>query len=254
MIVPFLSRRREKRITSYKAISSVRVDIHTHILPGIDDGAPTLASSIKIARSMVEAGFSKVIATPHVMRNYYENTFETIRQAKSELVRELEKQRIPLKVETAAEYFLDTNLVDYVKSDLPLLTMGVSGQRPYMLVETGIKNEPAELERLIQELNRRHTRLILAHPENYIYLQNNFDRAIELFRMGVYFQVNCSSFHSHAESEVMRFVRRLVDYRMVSFVGSNLHHETQVPVLIESAKQPYFQLLTEIGLMNNDFK
>jgi tyrosine-protein phosphatase YwqE len=203
---------------------------------------------------MVEAGFSKVIATPHVMKSDYENTFESIRDAKSELVSELEKQRIPLKVETAAEYFLDVTLLDYVKGDYPLLTIGAKGQRPYLLVETGIREEPDELEELIIQLDRRNIRLILAHPENYIYLQNNFDRAIEIFRKGIYFQVNWGSFHNGIQPEVTRFLHRLVDYRMASFVGSNLHHEIQIPLILEAAKQPYFHLMTEIGLMNNDFE
>ncbi|WP_207506508.1 tyrosine-protein phosphatase [Telluribacter humicola] len=237
-----------------KPISSIRVDVHAHILPGLDNGAPLLDNSIRMAQVLVDAGITRVVATPHIMKGYYENSLPRIQQAKAELVEELKRRKITLVVDLAAEYYVGEELLHQVNEGEPLLTFGVRGKKPYLLMETGILEEPKELEALIQGLVKRNIVPLLAHPERYVYLQNNFERAIELFRMGVLFQVDWQSFHGREDRHIQKFVERMVDYRMVSFVGTNLRNEDQMPQLIDAASQPYFRLMTEIGLLNNELR
>jgi tyrosine-protein phosphatase YwqE len=119
------------------------------------------------------------------------------------------------------------------------------------LIQTDSSQEPFELEETIYSLNNRQIIPLLANPENNKYLQTNFDRAISLFRMGARFKVNWKSFHYLEDGVVQKLVKELIDYRMVSFLGTNLRKENQIQLLIEATQQYYFQLLTETGLANN---
>lgn len=254
MTFSLLGRKLFKEDRQVRAISSVRVDVHAHLLPGLDNGPRSISSSVRMARAMVNAGFSKVIATPHIMQRYYPNSIEQICEARACLEKELKRLEIPLKLEAAAEYYLDEHLLNAARNNEPLLTMGAWGKSPYLLVETNVKEEPAALEQLIGHLARRGIRTILAHPEYNLYLQEDLERTIELFRQGLLYQVNWDSLHAGAKAPVRRFVQQLVDYRMVSFVGSNLHHEDEMDRIMEVASQPNFRLMTEIGLLNNELR
>ena len=252
MTFPFLNRKTTLERPPVRPFTTLRVDVHAHLLPGLDNGALTLENSVRMAQVLVNAGLGKVIATPHIMKGYYDNSAARIQEVCRELQSELRYRRIDLQLEAAAEYYAESELLDRIQGGEPLLTFGRRGHQPYLLFETGILEEPRELEMLVQSLIRRHIRPVLAHPERYRYLHKNFDRAIELFRMGVFFQVDWGAFHVRENPVVRHFAERLVDYRMVSFVGTNLHHESQLPYLWESGRQPYFHLMTDIGLVNNE--
>lgn len=254
MTFSFFSRKPHLTVHYGKPLSTIRVDVHAHILPGLDNGALLLDNSIRMAQALVETGITKVVATPHIMKGYYENSMQRIREARAELVEELKKRKVSLTVEMAAEYYVGEELLQQVMGGEPLLTFGVRGKKPYLLMETGVLDEPRELEALVLSLVQRNIVPLLAHPERYTYLQNNFERVIELFRMGVLFQVDWQSFHAREDRHIRKFVERMVDYRMVSFVGTNLRSEDQMPQLIEAADQPYFRLMAEIGLLNNELR
>ncbi|HEV7350067.1 tyrosine-protein phosphatase [Telluribacter sp.] len=254
MTFSFLSRKPDTLLRHAKTPSSIKVDVHAHILPGLDNGALLLENSVRMARALVEAGITRVVATPHIMKGYYENSLQCIRQARWDLEAELRNRMIPLTIDLAAEYYVGPELYQQVRAGEPLLTFGVRGQKPFLLMETGLLEEPAELEKLVYSLTQRNIVPLLAHPERYLYLQKNFERAIDLFRMGVLFQVDWQTFHPQGDRQLRQFAERLVDYRMVSFVGTNLQGEDQVPLLYEAACQPYFRLMTEIGLLNNELR
>src|ERR1700744_4997593 len=87
--------------------SSIRVDMHSHVLPGIDDGAQTPAESIELVRRMMSLGIKKIIATPHIMADYYRNTAESINGALDILRAELKKENMDIEVQAAAEHYFD---------------------------------------------------------------------------------------------------------------------------------------------------
>nr|WP_246440466.1 CpsB/CapC family capsule biosynthesis tyrosine phosphatase [Rhabdobacter roseus] len=252
MTFSFLNRKTTIEKPPVLRFTSLRVDVHSHVLPGLDNGPLALESSVRMAQVLANAGIRKVIATPHIMKGYYENSVARIQEVCRELQSELRYRRIELQLEAAAEYYAEPELLDRVQGGEPLLTFGRKGHQPYLLFETGILDEPPQLEALIRSLLQRHIRPVLAHPERYRYLQKNFNRTIELFRMGVFFQLDWASFHARENPEVRQLAERLVDYRMVSFVGTNVHHESQLAYLWESERQPYFRLMTDIGLVNNE--
>ena len=98
---------KKKRKTPEFDFKTIGIDMHSHILPGIDDGAPTVRESVMLVKRLIDLGFNKLIATPHIMADYYRNTPETINKALEELQLELQKQGIEIPIEAAAEYYFD---------------------------------------------------------------------------------------------------------------------------------------------------
>src|ERR1700712_5370738 len=116
---------------------SIMVDMHSHVLPGIDDGAQNPEESIILIKKMMELGIKKIIATPHVMADYYRNTAETIGDALAILKAELIKQNIDIEVEAAAEHYFDETFEARVNNH-KLMTMGDN----YALFEFSFINQP----------------------------------------------------------------------------------------------------------------
>lgn len=253
MTFSFLSPKTQPSPVAGRRLSTLRVDLNAHFLPGLDDGSIQLEESIRMARFFVQAGIEKVIATPYIMDGFYQNTPEQIRASCSRLKAELRERRIPLAVDAAAEYYVCREFLQQLRDNVPLMTFG-KAQQHYVLLETGLIDEPAELEEVLKLLSRRGIKPILAHPERYYYFQSNFERAIELFRMGLLYQLDWRSFSSRQDARVRNLAQQLVDYRMVSFAGSNLHREDEIPSLNDAARDSYFLLMTEVGLSNNELR
>jgi protein-tyrosine phosphatase len=234
-------------------LSTLRVDLNAHLLPGVNIDSISLEESVRIARFLVKAGTEKVIVTPTVMDGVYHNTPEQILIACSRFAAELRERRINLRIGVAARYFVSKDLVKHLRENAPLMTFGKSPQS-FVLLETDLLEESSELPEVLELLTKRGYKAVLAHPERYVYLQENFDSAIELFRMGLLFQVDWRSFSVRHDARVRKLAEQLVDYRMVSFAGSNLYREDEIPSLRETVKDSYFQLMTEVGLINNELR
>ena len=146
--------------------SSLMVDMHSHILPGIDDGAQTPEESIELIKKMMELGIKKIIATPHIMADYYKNTAETINASLEILKAELKKQDIEgITVEAAAEHYFDESFEGRI-DDRKLMTMGNN----YVLFEFSFISKPHNVVPVIQKLRELGYKPILAHPERYPYM------------------------------------------------------------------------------------
>ncbi|HEY0244728.1 MAG TPA: CpsB/CapC family capsule biosynthesis tyrosine phosphatase, partial [Mucilaginibacter sp.] len=144
---------------------SVMVDMHSHVLPGIDDGAQTPQESIALIKRMMDLGIKKIIATPHVMADYFKNTPETIAAALAILKAELEKEKIDIAIETAAEHYFDETFAARVDNK-KLMTMGDN----YCLFELSFISRPPNVIEVIQKMTKLGYKPILAHPERYPYM------------------------------------------------------------------------------------
>src|SRR6202000_2017601 len=144
---------------------SIVVDMHSHVLPGIDDGAQNPEESIILIKKMMELGIKKIIATPHIMADYYKNTAETIANALTILKAELVKQNIDIEIEAAAEHYFDETFEARVNNK-KLFTMGDN----YALFELSFVSLPLNVIGVIQRMKELGYKPILAHPERYTYL------------------------------------------------------------------------------------
>ena len=157
-------------------LPALAVDMHSHLLPGLDDGVATLEDAEQIIRSLKHLGYRRIITTPHVMSDAYRNTPEGIHAGLETLKEHLQKRDVSIEISAAAEYYLDEALFKMVDTNQRLLTFG----EKYLLFETNFLTEPFNLKEFIFLATTKGYKLILAHPERYLYLQNNLAKVQDL--------------------------------------------------------------------------
>lgn len=223
---------------------SVGVDMHSHVLPGIDDGAATVENSIELIRAMMDMGIKKIIATPHVMYDYYRNTPETINNALDILKAELANQEINIQIEASAEYFFDEYFISLVeKGDI----LPIAGK--YILTEFSFVSPPPVFIPIIQKLKGMGFQPILAHPERYPYY--TIDEYKNLRDWGYYLQINTISLTGYYGKEVKNIAEDLIDHNLVDFISSDMHHLRHADALKHSLTMPYLKrLLRDYPLKN----
>lgn len=229
-----------------KALPIYKTDIHSHLLPGLDDGVKSFEEAEKVIQVLLESGFTKAITTPHIMADHYRNTATGIKSKAEELNTYLKQKNIPLIIEAAAEYFFDETLMEQLSSNSELLTFG----NKYLLFETNTFAEPMMLNDFIFQLNVKSIKPVLAHPERYQYLQNNFNRIEDLQARGVLFQVNALSLTGYYSGPIQKIANQLVDRRLVHFLGSDCHSLHHAQLLKKAIHHKYFRKALELPLLN----
>lgn len=230
-----------------EALPALTVDMHSHLLPGIDDGVSTLEEAAEIIRSLVTQGYQRLITTPHVMSDAYRNTSEGILGKLATLREHLKSENIHIRMDAAAEYYLDESLFKMVETQQPLLTFG----EKYLLFETNFITEPFNLKEFIFLATTKGYRLILAHPERYLYLQNNLDKVQDLLDRGVQLQMNISSLTGYYSKPVQKMAYKLVDRGMVHWLGSDCHHLQHAHLVQQARSLKYFRKALTLPLLNN---
>lgn len=223
----------------------ILVDMHSHVLPGIDDGAQTPAESVVLIRKMMELGIKKIIATPHVMVDYYRNDKESIFNSLAILKEELVKQNIDIPVEAAAEHYFDETFERRI-DERSLLTMG---EEKYVLFEVSFINEPPNVIQMIQKMRDAGYKPILAHPERYPYM--DIDRLRMIRSWGCNLQINTISLTGYYGKPTKKMAEDLVDQQMVDFISSDMHHPRHAAAFEEALTTDYLEkLLVDYPLKN----
>jgi len=223
---------------------SVVVDMHSHVLPGIDDGAQTPQESVALIKKMMGLGIRKIIATPHVMADYYRNTPETISNALELLKAELKQQQIEILIETAAEHYFDETFPARVE-DGRLMTMGDN----YVLFEYSFISPPPVAVTTIQRMIALGYKPILAHPERYTYMDT--EAMSSLRAMGCNLQLNTVSLTGYYGKDIKKKAESMIDLQLVDFISSDMHHLKQAAALRDALTAPYLkQLLFDYPLKN----
>lgn len=240
---------KKKKEAKYN-FKNIGVDMHSHILPGIDDGAPTVRESVMLVNRLISLGFTKLIATPHIMADYYRNTPDTIHRALDILREELHNQQIDIPIEAAAEYYFDETFESKIEKG-DLLTMGNN----YLLFELSYINYPSNLQETIKKLNDKGYKPILAHPERYPYLYSSIENFYKIREYGCYFQLNTISLSGHYGKQTQKIAEELVDNMMIDFIGSDMHHLRHADALYQSLFTDKLNFLfEEAGLQNEMLK
>ena len=225
--------------------SSIAVDMHSHVLPGIDDGAQNPQESICLIRKMMELGIKKVIATPHIMADYYRNTAESINGALEILKAELIKENIDIPVEAAAEQYYDETFEKRI-DDSKLMIMGGK----YVLFELSFVAQPPNLLQAVQKMTALGLQPILAHPERYLYM--DLEQLRGMREWGCDLQLNTISLTGYYGKESKRMAEDLVDEKLVDFISSDMHHPKHAEALKNALKTQYLQhLLSEEYVLKN---
>jgi len=198
-------------------------DIHSHLIPGIDDGAKTSEDAIKLITELEKIGFNQFITTPHIIHNLWNNTHQTIKEGEKSLNNYLIENSNKKVVKASAEYMMDTYFLELLQKE-KLLTL----KDFYILVEMSYLNPPLQLLDIIFDIQVAGYKPILAHPERYFFYHNNFDAYHKLRKAGCLFQLNLLSVTGYYGENVARTAQKLLSNNMIEFVGSDVHHLNHV--------------------------
>ena len=225
----------------------LRVDMHSHLLPGIDDGVESLEESLQTIIALKNLGYEKLITTPHVMMGVYENSAELVLQKRDELSLFLAEKEIDIKIEASSEYYLDEHFLDIVKEGKhKLLPFG----KNYILFETAFMHASPLLNEVVFLMQASGQNPVLAHPERYLYLHDDFNQYIDLHDKGVLFQLNISSLTGYYSPAVRKVARKLIDEKMVDFLGTDCHGVRHIPNLENELVNEYYAKATKLALLN----
>lgn len=227
-------------------LSKLEVDMHSHLIPAIDDGAGDLDDSLQMIRRFAELGYRKLITTPHVMSDFYKNDPNTIKSGLQTVQQRLDQEGISIELEAAAEYYLDENLEDLIEKD-QLLTFGDK----HLLFELPFISEPPNFKSIVFELQTRGYKPILAHPERYGYWYREFDKYRELADQGVYLQLNMLSLIGHYSPQTQKIAEQLVEEDLISFLGSDCHNIFHLELIEKARKTKSIHQLMESGKLRN---
>lgn len=196
------------------------IDIHTHILPGLDDGPGTIEESLEMAEACVSAGFTAVVATPHVIPGVFENGSQEILESVRALRKSLEAEKIPLEVYPGAEYHITPDLPQDL-AEGKLVTLGNTGK--YLLVELPVQELPPYTEQVLFQILLNGVTPVLAHPERNEYLATHPQALAELVRKGVLVQVTAGCLTGLFGSLPKKAAYRYLKEEMVHFVATDAH-------------------------------
>lgn len=197
----------------------IKTDIHSHLIPGIDDGATDIEDSIKLISELYLLGYRKLITTPHIS-DMFPNKKETILKGYNLLKEELIKRDINIDIKVVAEYYINDYFLKILESE-ELLSFG---KEKYLLFEFSYFTPPRDVENLIYDIILKGYRPVLAHPERYSYWHDDFTKYRELKDMGLLFQINLNSINGYYNENVKKTVENLIKYSLVDFIGSDTHH------------------------------
>jgi len=222
------------------------VDIHSHLLPGIDDGAKNLDDSIELILKMSNYGIQNFITTPHVLGSVWPNTSDIILDKLDLLQEELNRRDLSyIKIDAAAEYMLDEEFCKLLKAR-DLLTL----KEDYLLVEMSYLNAPVNLFEMLFDIQLAGYKPILAHPERYGFYHNKFDIYEKLKNAGCSFQLNLLSLTGYYGDSVKKTAKKLIKNNMIDFAGSDTHHQKHLKALNKLGTKKNINLLEPI-LKNN---
>jgi len=228
-------------------LSWMKTDMHSHLIPGVDDGAQTMDESLELIRRLADWGLQKLIITPHVMSEFYKNTPEIIQSGLQALRKAVDKEGINIHLEAAAEYYLDELFYDKILKKEPLLTFGDN----MILVETGFMNKSHILEDTLFRLETAGYKPIYAHPERYLYLHQNPTLLESLAERNIYFQLNLLSITGYYSKPVKKFAEKLIDMGLVKVVGTDCHNHRYLDALEHLPSERYYEKLMSLPLVNS---
>jgi tyrosine-protein phosphatase YwqE len=230
-------------------LSGLVADMHSHLLPGIDDGSPDSETSLELIKGLQELGYRKFITTPHILWDMYKNDATTIGAAYQELQQAAQQQNnsaVPVKA--AAEYFLDEHFDELLENNVPLLTL----HENWVLVEFSFVTTPLNFKDKLFNMQMKGYQPVLAHPERYLYFMSDKKWYDELKNAGCYFQLNILSLAGYYGKASLQLAHYLINKKYVNLLGTDCHHFRHLNTLrnAHNIMEPVESLLDSGMLLN----
>lgn len=227
-------------------LSLLNCDIHSHLIPSIDDGSKSLENSIEMISELYRLGYKKLITTPHIMSDFFKNTPEIINNGLEKVRQGIQEANIPIKIEAAAEYYLDFDFERKLEEE-KLLTFGDN----YLLFEISYLNPPDNLDHLIFKMNNLGYKPVLAHPERYNYFHPTFSVYESFIEKGVLLQLNINSLTGHYSIPTKKIAEQLIEKNMISLLGTDCHHMGHIELVNKAIYEKSLEKLLESGSLLN---
>lgn len=239
---------KQETYTVLQSLSALAVDMHSHLIPGIDDGSKSMDDSIFMLRQLELLGFRKVITTPHVVSDGYNNSAQTILAGRDKVRQAILENNINIEFDAAAEYYADESLGEKAEKR-DLLTFG----KNFVLVELSYLNRANNVNDIFYKLQVAGYRIVLAHPERYPYFyEKSFESYNSLKDRSILFQINILSLLGKYGHDARVTAEKMIDKGMVEMIGLDLHQPRQIETIKECLKLKYLSKAIASGkLLNN---
>lgn len=213
------------------------IDIHSHLLAGIDDGAQTISESVALCRYAVNNGITHSVFTPHIHPGRYENTRCTIEPVFNRLQAALQEAAVPLKISYAAEVRISVEMMAMIEQDqIPFL--GYYQDNKLLLLEMPHSHVMPGSQKLIDWLLKRNIRPVIAHPERNKELLMDYSKVLPFVQQGCLLQLTAASVAGNFGSRCQDFARYLVEHNLVSYVATDAHNLQHRPPDLKQCMTP----------------
>lgn len=238
---------KKKKLLEPADLSVLKTDMHSHLIPGIDDGAETIEDSIEMIKALNDLGFTKLITTPHIMSDFYKNTPEIILDGLEKVKERIKEENIPVELEAAAEYYLDFDFENKLK-EKNVLTFGDN----YLLIEVSYFNAPEGMERVVFEALSNGYKPVLAHVERYPFWYGQWEKYERFKELGILFQLNTMSLAGHYGGGAKKVGEELIEKGMIEFLGTDMHNMNHVESMKRAIREESLHKILASGkLLNN---
>jgi tyrosine-protein phosphatase YwqE len=222
-------------------------DMHSHLVPGIDDGARELEDALQMLRGLKALGYKKIITTPHILWEVYNNTPERITQGIGDVRAAAMEEGIGVELHAAAEYFIDDHFEEDLLAKKPLLTL--SGNM--VLVEFSMLTAPMDLQKIIFEMQLQEYQPVIAHPERYTYLARKREMFDELKAAGCFFQLNLLSLVGVYGNVVQELAEYMIKKEYYEFAGTDMHNVKHLELMQKLGGNAQLKRLQDSELLRN---
>ncbi|MDR1006168.1 MAG: hypothetical protein LBL74_04815 [Bacteroidales bacterium] len=227
--------------------SALHTDIHSHLIPGIDDGSQDMETSIVLLRELQNLGYKKVITTPHIKNEIYPNDVDNLESLADNLRKEAQNEGLEIEIEVGAEHLVDEDMHKRILEG-KFKTFGDN----YLLLELPFIYAPMGFEEDLFELQCRNYKIILAHPERYIYWEYDKEKFVELKDRGILFQANINSFTGYYGRKEYELVKWFANNNMIELLGTDTHGLRHIDNIRKALSSPLLAALISSGKIIND--
>ncbi len=213
------------------------IDMHTHILPNIDDGSKSIEETFQLIKEAKKVGFNEIISTSHYMEGYYETDNAEREVWVNAIYEKLQEQNIGVKLYLGNEIYFSENIMNLLKEE----RASTINETNYVLFEMPLNAEPLNLYDVIYEMLQYEIIPILAHPERYSFIQKEPELVYDLIEKGVYMQANYASIIGLYGKKAKFIVKKFLENNMIHFLGSDVHRKgtiyPKIPTILKELEE-----------------
>ncbi|NOT75983.1 MAG: capsular biosynthesis protein [Cyclobacteriaceae bacterium] len=218
--------------------------MHSHLIPGIDDGVKSPREAFAVIDALMELGYQKIITTPHIMTDYYGNTAESVTTAFENFKVVLKESGYTIPFHCAAEYYLDENFIKIMMDKKRILTFGDR----HFLFETNVMSEPYQLKEFIFSATSQGYKPVLAHPERYEYM--SLEKAEDMRNRGVLLQINMLSLIGFYGPQIQKMAEKMIQKGLIDLLGSDCHNMDHALILKKVQQAKFYRKALDLPLLN----